>query len=283
MKDKFKSILASVGYFILALGIQLTISLISGIVLGIIYALKNPNEATTNSNEITYFILQYTNYILLISSIITVLVLMFIYSLKKRNIKNELLILRTKNSNLLIAILLGVSVWIFNVGALGLIEMSGFFQSAFDTFSQTTSIITQGSFFSSVLVVGIIVPFAEEFLFRGVIYRTLNRNLSIPLSIIIQALLFGVFHGNLIQGTYATLLGIIFGYITYKCNSLWPAYIAHMTNNLVALTIPQLLPSSLATILGYSAFTILGVLLIVISILLINKNSFKDNNSLNIT
>lgn len=282
MKEKFKSFLAVVGYSILAVAIQLITSLIGGFILGIIYSVKNHNITNLDVDGLTEFILQNNNYLLLASSIFTVLILMLIYKLKKRNIKNELLILKTRNSNLLIAILLGLSVWLVNSGIINLVEYSGVFQSAFDKFAETTSLITEGSFFSAFLVAGIIAPFAEEFLFRGVIYRTLNRYFSIITSILVQAILFGIFHGNMVQGVYATFLGIVFGYITYKSKSLWPAVIAHMSNNILALTLPYILPSSIDSLLGYSILSILGIILTTLGLLFINKTSIKYTTSLSV-
>lgn len=281
MKEKFKSFLAAVGYSILAVAIQLITFLMSGVILVIIY-IKNHNITNLDVDGLKEFMLQNTNYVLLASSIFTVLILMLIYKLKKRNIKNELLILKTRNSNLLIAILLGLSVWLVNSGIVGLVEYSGVFQSAFDKFAETTSLITEGSFFSAFLVAGIIAPFAEEFLFRGVIYRTLNRYFSIITSILVQAILFGIFHGNMVQGVYATFLGIVFGYITYKSKSLWPAVIAHMSNNILALTLPYILPSSIDSLLGYSILSILGIILTTLGLLFINKTSIKYTTSLSV-
>ena len=176
----------------------------------------------------------------------------------------------------------GLSVWLVNFGILGLVESSGVFQSAFDKFAETTSLITEGSLFSAFLVAGIIAPFAEEFLFRGVIYRTLNRYFSITTSILVQAILFGIFHGNMVQGVYATFLGIVFGYITYKSKSLWPAVIAHMSNNILALTLPYILPSSIDSLLGYSILSILGIILTTLGLLFINKTSIKYTTSLSV-
>ena len=282
MKEKFKSILAAIGYLLLVVVIQLITSTIGGIILGILYGIKNSSGTNLDIDALTEFILQNTNYILLAYSIFTVLILILIYKLKKRNIKNELLVLKTRNSNLLIAILLGLSVWLVDSGALGLVESSGIFQSAFDKFAETTSLLTEGSLFSAILAAGIIAPFAEEFLFRGVINRTLNRHFSIATAIIVQAVLFGIFHGNMIQGVYATFLGLVFGYITYKTKSLWPSVITHMINNIVAVTLPEILPSSIDTILVCSIFLILGIILTVLCILFINKTSVKYDDSLSI-
>ena len=88
MKEKFKSILAAIGYLLLVVVIQLITSTIGGIILGILYGIKNSSGTNLDIDALTEFILQNTNYILLAYSIFTVLILILIYKLKKRNIKN---------------------------------------------------------------------------------------------------------------------------------------------------------------------------------------------------
>ena len=79
MKEKFKSILAAIGYLLLVVVIQLITSTIGGIILGILYGIKNSSGTNLDIDALTEFILQNTNYILLAYSIFTVLILILIY------------------------------------------------------------------------------------------------------------------------------------------------------------------------------------------------------------
>ena len=54
-------------------------------------------------------------------------------------------------------------------------------------------------------------PFAEEFVFRGLVYTGLRRRFPPFLSAAMAAACFGLYHGELIQGTYAFCMGVIFG------------------------------------------------------------------------
>jgi hypothetical protein len=49
--------------------------------------------------------------------------------------------------------------------------------------------------------------------------------------IMVQALLFAVYHGNLIQGIYAFFLGALLGLISYRAKNLIPCVIFHMALN----------------------------------------------------
>jgi uncharacterized protein len=79
--------------------------------------------------------------------------------------------------------------------------------------------------------VGILIPIFEEILFRGMIFNELNKHLNIKAVVIIQGILFGIFHWNLLQGAYAAVLGIILGLICVWVGSIWAPIIAHVIFN----------------------------------------------------
>lgn len=85
----------------------------------------------------------------------------------------------------------------------------------------------------------LIAPFGEEFIFRGVIYHYACNLVSVMnskksafyIANMVQALAFGIFHGNLIQGAYAFLLGLVLGYLRERFHSIWAPILAHMIIN----------------------------------------------------
>lgn len=85
--------------------------------------------------------------------------------------------------------------------------------------------------FSMFLYASILAPVWEELLFRGFILRTL-RPYGKRFSVLCSALLFGLFHGNLLQTPYAILMGLLFGYVTVEYSIGW-AVLLHMFNNFV--------------------------------------------------
>ncbi|WP_291582664.1 CPBP family intramembrane glutamic endopeptidase [Clostridium sp. UBA6640] len=214
------------------------------------------------------------NYILLISYIVTVVIFLPIYMIRKKNLTEEILLKKTKPMNIAIAALIGISIWLVNSGVLALLQLNGLFMEQFQAMNEILDPLTKENLFIMILVIGIVAPLVEEFLFRGVIYRTLSKNISIPVTIIIQGILFGIYHGNLIQGVYASLLGIIFGFITYKTQSLWPVIITHMTNNTIVVIIPTIMGDIYNTT-SCIMFIIIGLIGIIITIFFINKNNPK--------
>lgn len=90
------------------------------------------------------------------------------------------------------------------------------------------------------LYVCILGPVAEELLFRGVVLRTL-ATFGKKLAIFVSALLFGLFHGNLLQTPYAFVLGLVLGYAALEYRLIW-AMMLHVGSNLIfAYGLPLLL------------------------------------------
>lgn len=84
---------------------------------------------------------------------------------------------------------------------------------------------------SMFLYASILAPIWEELLFRGYVLRTL-RPYGKRFAILGSAILFGLFHGNLLQTPYAVMIGLVLGYVTVEHSIFW-AIMIHMFNNLV--------------------------------------------------
>lgn len=97
------------------------------------------------------------------------------------------------------------------------------------------------------ITVGVLVPIAEEMVFRGAILRTLLTLCGHRWrwgAIVLSALLFGLAHGNMAQLLNATLLGCLLGWLYYRSGSIAPGIVFHMVNNSVAVLLVRLMPGS---------------------------------------
>lgn len=97
------------------------------------------------------------------------------------------------------------------------------------------------------IAVGVLVPIAEEMVFRGAILRTLLTLCGHRWrwgAIVLSALLFGLAHGNMAQLLNATLLGCLLGWLYYRSGSIAPGIVFHMVNNSVAVLLVRLMPGS---------------------------------------
>lgn len=84
---------------------------------------------------------------------------------------------------------------------------------------------------SMFLYASILAPISEEILFRGYVLRSLQPY-GKRFAILFSALLFGFFHGNLLQMPYAWIVGLVLGYIAVEYSIFWSISL-HIFNNLV--------------------------------------------------
>lgn len=92
----------------------------------------------------------------------------------------------------------------------------------------------------------LLTPITEEVLFRYKIQNLLARvrfkgndadRVGVIFSIVMQALLFGLMHLNVIQSIYAFICGLVLGYIYYKTKNLLFPILFHMMFNTMPVII----------------------------------------------
>lgn len=111
------------------------------------------------------------------------------------------------------------------------------------------------------LYIGLAAPVFEEAVFRGVLMGALapyGRNFAIVTS----ALMFGLYHGDLVQGLFAFVMGLVLGFVAMEYSLLW-SIVLHVFNNAVlsgAL-------SELASQFGDAGDTVYGLLLLGVGII----------------
>lgn len=88
--------------------------------------------------------------------------------------------------------------------------------------NETLSMFIYGSF---------LAPFGEEILFRGFLLQNFKRY-GVRFAIIFSAILFGIYHGNIVQTPFAFILGLLLGYITVSYGLKY-AIAVHIFNNMV--------------------------------------------------
>lgn len=112
-----------------------------------------------------------------------------------------------------------------------------------ENYMQIMNTLTGNDTVLMVICVCILAPISEELIFRGLMAGILRKVLPWQAALVIQAVLFGVYHLNLVQGIYATLLGLILGYTAYRYNSVIPGMLLHMAINSSSYLVSYLLPA----------------------------------------
>jgi membrane protease YdiL (CAAX protease family) len=107
-------------------------------------------------------------------------------------------------------------------------------QQIFFLYLQTENLyITFILFFLSVFF----APFAEEVIFRGIFYKALKEKFSSKTSIILNAFIFALFHGEVVSFLGLFFLGILLAYLFEKYRNLWVPIGLHFFNNFFSCVI----------------------------------------------
>lgn len=133
---------------------------------------------------------------------------------------------------LFIAITIGFSAVFFSSFVVR--GLSIVFPQAYVSYLDAFENLELGSPLSFFMAVVIMAPLFEELLFRGWVFNQIQRKLSVGLAVVLSGVLFGVYHLNVFQGTFASILGIVLGLSLLWTNSIWIPITIHLVNNLLS-------------------------------------------------
>lgn len=132
------------------------------------------------------------------------------------------------------AVLAGVSVGAVGVALNNFIAMTPFVQVSAG-FQSANENFFAGEVVMQILASCVVVPIAEELLFRGIILKRVSLLTGERIGILFSAILFGVIHMNLVQFLYAFVVGILLAMIVAKTRWISLAMIGHSIANLIAI------------------------------------------------
>ena len=127
-------------------------------------------------------------------------------------------------------ILLGISSSLFfNV----LLSLTGFTGSS-DSYEKIAEKQFALPLSLGIILYGLVAPIAEEVVFRGLVYNRLRRNgLNTMIAILISSLFFGLYHFNVVQAVYGTLMGLLIVWIYERYGGFIYPVIIHVSANIV--------------------------------------------------
>ncbi len=124
--------------------------------------------------------------------------------------------------------------------------------------NSTADMIINTPIYVIIPIAVVIGPIFEELIFRKLMIDKLGMY-GDKLAIVVSAIAFGIFHGNLYQFFYAAMLGLVLGYIyTRTGNILYPIAL-HMLINLFGSAVPMLFYDELIAYEEYAQQMIEGV------------------------
>lgn len=147
----------------------------------------------------------------------------------------------------------------------------------FTGYEDTNQVIYGGGLLLQILSAGIFACIVEEVSMRGVVYGRMKRYFGKTAAMFLSALVFGIYHLNVVQGVYAFVLGLYFVWLYERYQSLWASCIAHMSANLFILFMAAspVCQHVLQTMVGFCLTTCISLLIFYYSWRMIQESDPK--------
>lgn len=101
------------------------------------------------------------------------------------------------------------------------------------------TMLSSSDILQNTVMVVILAPILEEFLFRKFLIDRFSR-FGEGVAVLVSALMFGFYHGNIVQFIYATALGLVLGYVYAKSRKVVFTILIHVFVNFLGSTLPML-------------------------------------------
>jgi membrane protease YdiL (CAAX protease family) len=194
---------------------------------------------------------------------LTLLVYLPIIKKKQFTVSNMGFKKKLSVKDILPLVLIAIALQFLNQYFLTFLNSFDFLQGAFKKFVESSEILNEGSFALKFIGIVICAPFIEELIFRVLIQKDLEKKKNIRFAIVVQAILFGLYHLLLIQAIYAFFIGLILGYLYYKTKSFWHVFTVHAVINLLTLVLSFIITDMPEGILMYLIIIISAIALYV--------------------
>lgn len=267
-----KKILSFFGCFlpiIVALVCQVMVSLAGSIVYGFVIAARMVSLGITDAAEQEAFLLEQTtspDALMLITAAATLVTLVVgVLWYRSCKPKAELGLKEIVNPKLLAAMLcLGLSLQFLISLCLNAVYPI-LPQTLTEEYGSLMETLIGGNVWLSLFVTVILAPVAEELLFRGITMKKAQKIMPFLAANVLQAVLFGIYHLNWIQGVYAFVLGMILGFTAEYFHSIWASIILHAFVNGSAEILSALPEAVTGTWAGIVGIALVGVVLLFVA------------------
>lgn len=260
-----KGILKGIGFFALYFLLTMLFQLFSSMVFmafGAAGGIRDENALMTFANNnllgMTIF-----------SGVLIIIVFFMIFRFRRADVKKEWKLCCFKIKDVVLPIIVAFSYsFIFALITYNIeLENSVMIQNSAEYYSGVCSGLGLVLLITNLLF---IAPISEEIALRGIVYTRVEKTTNPVVAIIVSSLLFGLMHimaGGIVLVIGATLMGVVFGFIYYKTNSLLVCFIAHSIANLpdFILSNHSVISTRMLIILtiGFGVFFIIGIILMI--------------------
>lgn len=242
----------------LFIGVQFVVAVVLMIGVAVQYAVEAPGDV----NYVTQMLMQkiqepdFMTNLTVVATAVSAIIAVFFYWLlwgRKRTAQDKQYfrekVLRGKNFLMISVATVGLyflAILISNI--IGIVS-----PDTMEAYNEMMNMALGGNIFMVMITTVILAPISEECIMRGMIFRNLQKYFSVPAAIVIQAVIFGIFHMNWVQGLYVLPVGLALGFVAAKGKSVFPCIYMHMLNNFMSIVLaflPEFCQTSLFCIVA---------------------------------
>jgi membrane protease YdiL (CAAX protease family) len=188
--------------------------------------------------ELTPYIVPYMPYIIVFGAAMTLIYSIIAFSRDRKDEVEKGLLVKIAPKIWQYSLIVGLAI----AACIGMNFILLMMQVAFPDlrYAQIASdAIFSAPFIFQIMGFGIITSVAEEFLFRGLIFKRYRENGGFVRSMIMSSMVFAIVHSNLVQFIYAFVLGALCAYVYEKFGTLKAPIVLHIVANVTSLLLTQ--------------------------------------------
>ena len=225
-------------------------------------------ETVTFVENMNNIVASNTLLVTFITIVVAIPIMLYLFKKQEGNLKFQ-----GKKQGLYINIAVGI------FASLGVSKLVTLFpiDGIIGNYKELSSNVMSADILLQIVTLILLGPLMEELLFRGLIYYRLMLLNEKAIAAYISAIIFGVYHLNLVQGLYTFVLGILLVYVYEKFSTLWAPYLLHMGANAIAVVINYLPISRAISSHWYFKLPVMLVELAILALILY-KFIYKEKN-----
>lgn len=212
-------------------------------------------------------------YLLLAASVICIPIFVLLF----RNDRKKEQRIKQKETSVVAWIVLAIMAVTLCFSLNALLGFSGLDKIS-QKYQEVAQTLYSGGVLLEIITVGILGPICEELIFRGLMFRRMREYTKPVIAVIASALVFAIYHGNIVQGVYAFVLGIVMAVCYQRFQTLWASIVIHVAANITSVCLTEI--SWIGNILEKTnvliVATIVTTIVWILGIMILMKKNFKE-------
>lgn len=218
---------------------------------------------------ITAKLLENSNLLVIVYTIILMLFLLIFFAIRRKNFLQEIHAKKLPKGSLPALLVLPIGLALLINSVLNLLPEAWISDYA----ESSAPLLGMSAAWIAMLSNAICAPLSEEITFRGLMLSRFNKALPRWAGILLTSIIFGLVHGQVIWIFYATIMGLIFGFVAEYEGTILASLILHCIFNLIGTGTSYLgLPASAEL---FIIMAIAGLILTALGLFLLLRRSVK--------